>query len=445
MSSHHRYRSAVIANIFIDLRRFRLQTDREGDDYYSIMEDLMAKHVYCYHLLILLMAAAFGWGAAGARSFTGDLVMSTGEDTISGKIFVTDGFYRMDVKEHGDQFSVVVDRQAGMTRVFLPNQMQYIEIKSDDPVSRMSDPFQGLTFMSASAEEKDAGIDTVNGYECRKRILSMQGQDIITYWDATRLDFPIKIDNHVSSGTFAEISFISEGPIEENIFLIPPGYTKMAAPGTEPPEIPDWASKVAKAPVVTPPFKRAMAAGDIIRIKVQPGKSVWVRTTGASDDAVAKAVPFKNGRPIKSVSIFSNFAQRGVICDRRNETAAEADEIVVRAFEGTMTVEAKSPNMQEQRVAAGESFSYGVTSSENIELRLVDVSDGPSKCTWTWLVGNSPAPDERLGPIEHRTASFDDDQTIVRKTLAPIGDTLMINVTHGAIVVKLGQYDSFEW
>lgn len=405
----------------------------------------MGRPVYYFHILILLIAVIIGSGTAKATSFTGDLEMSMGEDTISGKIYVTDGFYRMDVKEHGDQFSLVVDRDAGLTRVFLPNQKQYIEIKSDDPVSRMSDPFQGLTFMSASGQERTVGLDSVSGYECLKRVLSIQGQDVITYWFATSLDFPIKIDNHVSSGTFAEINFISEGPIEENIFAIPPGYSKMAAPGSEPPEIPDWASEVARAPVVTPPFERPMAAGDIVRIKVQRGMSVWVRATDASDDAVAKAVPFKDGRPTKSVSMYSNFAQRGVICDRRNETAAEADEIVVRAFEGKMTVEVKSVAMQEKRISRGESFSYGVTSQENIELRLVDVSGGPSECIWTWLVGGSPAPYERLGPIKHRTASFDDHQTVVRKTLSPIGDTLVINVTLGTVVVKLGQYDSFVW
>jgi hypothetical protein len=432
-------------NIFIDLRRSRLQTGTVTDIYYSIMEDRMGRPAYYLYLLLLLIAVAIGWGTAEATSFTGDLVMSMGEDTISGKIYVTDGFYRMDVKEHGDQFSIVVDRSAGLTRVFLPNQKQYIEIKSDGPVSRMSDPFQGLTFMSASGQERTVGIDSVSGYECLKRVLSMSGQDIITYWYATSLDFPIKIDNLVSAGTFAKINFISEGPIEEKIFAIPPGYSKMAAPGTEPPEIPDWASKVAKAPVVTPPFERSMVAGDIVRIKVQPGMSVWVRATDASDDAVAKAIPFKDGKPIKSVSMYSNFAQRGVICDRRNETAAEADEIVIRAFEGKMTVEAKSVAMQEKRVSQGESFSYGVSSQENIELRLVDVSDGPSECIWTWLIGGSPAPHERLGPIKQRTASFDDHQTVVRKTLSPIGDTLVINVTRGAVVVKLGQYDSFVW
>ncbi len=405
----------------------------------------MTRRVYWLYLFILLAAVALDASVAEATSFTGDLQMCTGEDTISGKIFVTANFYRMDIKQHGDHFSVIVDRNAGMTRVLLPERKQYIEIKSADPVSRMSDPFQGLTFLWTSADEKDLGIDTFNDYECQKRVLSMQGQDIMTYWYATRLDFPIKITNLVSPGTFAEISYISEGPIKENVFAIPPGYAKMAAPGSEPPEVPDWADEVAKAPVVTPPLEKAMTAGDIIRVKVRPGQSVWVRATGSSDDAVAKAIPFKNGGPIKSVSMYSNFGQRGVICDRRNETAAEADEIVVRAFEGTMTVQVKCPAMQEKRIAAGETFSYPVTSDENIELRLVDVSDGASECTWTWLADGSPVSEERLGPVKYRTVSFDDGQTVVRKTLSPTGDTMAITVTKGEIIVKLGQYDSFAW
>lgn len=404
----------------------------------------MTRRAYVFFVLTVLVAV-LGANIAHATSFTGDLEMSTGEDTISGKIFVTADFYRMDVRQHGDQFSVIVDRKAGMTRVLLPERKQYIEIKSTDPVSRMSDPFQGLAFLSTSGEEKDAGTETVSGYECQKRVLSMQGQDVMTYWYAPKLDFPIKITNLASPGTFAEISYISEGPVESSVFAIPPGYAKMAAPGAEPPEIPDWASRVSKSPVVTPPVEKVMTAGDMIRIKVQPGRSVWVRATGSSDDAVAKAVPFKDGAPIKSVSMYSNFGQRGVICDRRNETAAEADEIVVRAFEGTMTVQVKCPEMQEKRVAAGETFSYLVTSNENVELRLVDVSDGPSECTWTWLAGGSPVSEERLGPLKYRTVVFDDGQTVARKTLSPTGDTLAITVTKGEIIVKLGQYDSFAW
>jgi hypothetical protein len=405
----------------------------------------MIRRMYWFYLLILLAAVPLEWCAAGATSFTGDLTMCTGEDTISGKIFVTAEYYRMDIKQHGDHFSVVVDRDAGMTRVLLPARKQYIEIKSADPVSRMSDPFQGLTFLSTSAQERDLGTETVNDYECQKRVLSMQGQDVMTYWYATRLDFPIKITNAASPGIFAEINFISEGPIEKNIFAIPPGYAKMAAPGTEPPEIPDWAPLIDKAPVVTPPVEKAMAAGGMMRVKVQSGRSVWVRATGSSDDAVAKAIPFKDGHPIKSVSMYSNFAKRGVICDRRNETAAEADEIVIRAFAGTMTVQVKCPSMKEKQVAVGKTFSYPVTSDENIELRLVDVSDGPSECTWTWLTDGSPVSEERLGPLKYRTVAFDDDQTVVRKTLSPTGGTLAITVTKGEIVVKLGQYDSFAW
>jgi len=405
----------------------------------------MTRRIYWFYLLVLVAAVALEGSAAGAVSFTGDLEMSTGGDTISGKIFVTADFYRMDIKQHGDEFSVIVDRQAGVTRVLLPMRKQYIEIKSNEPVSRMSDPFQGLTFLAASAQERNIGTDTIDDYECQKRVLSMQGQDVMTYWYATRLDFPIKIENIVSPGTFAYIDYISEGPVESSVFSVPPGYTSMAAPGDEPPDVPEWASRIGKAPTVTPPVEKAMAAGDMIRIKVQPGRSVWVRAVASSDDAVVKAIPFRDGLPVKDISMYSNFAQRGVICDRRNETAAEADEVVVRVFDGTATVQVKCPDMQEKLVAAGETFSYAVTSDENIELRLVDVSEGPSECTWTWLTGGVPVSEERMGPLKYRTVAFDHDQTVSRKTLSPIGDTLAITVSKGEIIVKLGQYDSFEW
>ncbi len=151
-------------------------------------------------LFVIATMAGSGITAWAGSSFTGDLVMSVGGDTICGQISVKGEAYRTDMRGGRERFSVVVGRVTGTTLVLIPEKKQYIELASSDPISRMSDPFQGLAHAARTVTEAITGTETVNDYECEQRTICSQDQDLMTYWQAIQLDFPIKTINHVSAG-----------------------------------------------------------------------------------------------------------------------------------------------------------------------------------------------------------------------------------------------------
>jgi OOP family OmpA-OmpF porin len=224
-------------------------------------------------MIVALVMFAYS-NAASASEFTADMIQSEGGDTTTGKIYVKDSRYRMDLEEDGREIFVIVDQNAGVTRVVMPEEKMYMELGSQEPASLMNDPFQGSKYTASTGDSKHLGTETVNGYQCDKYLVSMNGQDVMTQWVSQKLGFPIKIVMDVSKGTFVELRNIQEGPVDDALFDIPSGYTErtMGEPGDAPVQTPDVAEE---AP--TPP-------GDKARIAVGEIKS---QASGCSNDAAA--------------------------------------------------------------------------------------------------------------------------------------------------------------
>ncbi len=394
---------------------------------------------------MLVLFALFLTAGVRAASFTADIAIGLEDQTIMGKIYVTADYYRMDIEQDGQELNIIADRQAGRTRVLVPAAKQYLEMKSDDPTSLMNDPFQSVIYTESFAEKENLGMETIEGYECEKFGLTYTDQKLMTVWKAVKLDFPIKIVNAVDTELFMNLTAIEVGPVDTAVFATPEDFTPMPAPGEEPVEVPEWAAEVASAPVLTPPFEQAMAAGDIIRVKVQPGKDIWVKATDQSgDDVSAKAVPFKDGVPIRNLDMYNNFAQHGVVCERRGETEAEADEIVIRVSKGGMTILGKYFPMQEAVVSAGDNYAYKIVSDDYINARFVNTSEVEAELILSFSEGGKELSEEAIGPERFRTLTIEAGQT-ARRTLNPAGDLFIVRVVNGSVLIKVGQFDSFTW
>ncbi len=211
--------------------------------------------------MIVALAILVNSNAAPASQFTADMIQSEGGDTITGKIYVKNSKYRMDLEEDSHQVFVIVDQTAGVTRVLMPEEKMYMEMGTQDFRSLMKDPFQGLKYTASTGDSKHLGTETVNGYECDKYLISMNQQDVLTQWVSQKLKFPIKIVMHVSKNTFVDLQNIQEGPVDDALFDIPSEYTKMTMeePGKEPVQTPDVA-KETPAPQGT---KARIAVGEI--------------------------------------------------------------------------------------------------------------------------------------------------------------------------------------
>ncbi|OYD17477.1 hypothetical protein CH333_00880 [candidate division WOR-3 bacterium JGI_Cruoil_03_44_89] len=400
---------------------------------------------------------AFGWlvGMAAlvvcsipafAAQFTADINEHDGEQIKSGKIYVKDSKYRMELEEDGQQIVIIVDQDAGVTRVVVPDEKMYVEMEADDPMSLMNDPFQSLKYTVSIGESKPLGTETVNGYECSKYVISMQGQDVMTRWVSQKLEFPIKIVNHVKQNKFMELTNIQEGSVDDSLFQVPSGYTKWEEPGEKPIDVPDWAKEVPSAPVMKPPFERDMPTGEMIRVRVEPSKSIWVKGKSKTEaGAMAKAIPFLDGKPIKDPSMYNNFAAGGVICARLHETPREANEVVIRISEGEVAVTAKYYEMVERSVSAGEELWYLVEGHDAIETRFVNLDSGVSICTRNYFKEGKQLSDDVVGPAKYRTVTLESKNEIYRCALSADADEIVFRVEKGAMLIKLGQYDSFKF
>jgi len=378
--------------------------------------------------------------------FTADMTEQQGEWSKSGKIYVKGLKYCMEMTEDGEQLIIIVDQAAKKTFVVPVSMKEYRELDIDDMTSVMSDPFQGYKYTAGMGEEKNVGSEKVSGFDCDKYVISIQGSDIMTQWVSKKLDFPIKIVAHGQPEKVMELSNIKESPVDDAKFQIPEGFKKWIDPETLPVEPPEWAKGISSAPVMNPPFEHDMSAGDIIRIKVEPGRSLKIKGISKTDtEATAKVIPFKDGRPLKKDSWYNNFAQKGVICDRRHETSVETDEFVIYVYEGDIKATAKWQEMHESITAEGEEFKLTYQGSDHVETRFVNLSDGESVAIINYLKDGQPLSEDKIGPLKYRTIKLKNANEVSSSTRTANGSEMVIKVEKGKMLIKLGQFDSFEF
>ena len=268
----------------------------------------------------------------------------------------------------------------------------------------------------------------------------------MSQWVAKDLGFPLKIVAHGPPDKVLELTNIVEGPVDDTRCEIPEGFTKWIDPETLPVEPPGWAEGIAAAQVMMPPFEHDMSAGEIIRVKVEPGKSLKIKGVGkAGTEATARVVPFKDDRPLKEDTWYNNIAQKGIICARQHETSVEADEFVVYVYEGDLTVTAKWQEMLEKTVTEGEEVRLPLPSWDNIKTHLVNLSDGESVAIVSYFKEGTELSEDDIGPAKWRTITLKEHGEVDARTMSHKGDEIVFSVEKGKMLIKLGQFDTFEF
>ena len=293
---------------------------------------------WCACISILITGVLLGAPAAAA-TFSADLVQGEPGQTLQGKIYVRGKAYRMELDDgKGEGVVVLVDPEAGLTRVLMPAEKAYLEMENTSPRSLMNNPFQSYRFSASRYETRNEGRETVNGYDCSRVLVRSEGGDIMTAWVADELGFPVKIVNHMSEGRFAELRNIEQKDLDDSLFQPPEGYTRLTR---MPVPAPDWAGDLTKAPRIEAPFEETLPAGGIVRIPLKRGFKIKVHGKSVSDgNAALTAVAFKEGRPVKDPSMSTfNLSRKGQgVTVSPRETSAEADEVVVRVREGQVHI-----------------------------------------------------------------------------------------------------------
>ncbi|MGB5530733.1 MAG: DUF4412 domain-containing protein [Ignavibacteriaceae bacterium] len=163
--------------------------------------------------------------------FTADMVTTEGDVTKTGKLYFENPYYRMDMEEGGQKMFVVVNNKTKTTRVFMPSEKMYMEMKSDDMKSLSNDVFQSLEAQKKQYETKLVGEEAVNGYDCEKYQVIIDGSPVSTYWQSSEIEYPIKVVSGDKQNMVMELKNIEKGDVDDALFKVPAGFTKMEMPG----------------------------------------------------------------------------------------------------------------------------------------------------------------------------------------------------------------------
>lgn len=384
-----------------------------------------------------------GCSQVSTAEFSADFTEQQGDNTKSGKVYVKGSSYCLELVIGGEKGFIIVDTEAKKTVVINMSKGEYHE---DDISGIMNDPIQGYLLTAAMGEEKTAGVETINGYECDKSVITMADTDVMSRWVARSLDFPIRIVGHVSPERVFELTNIVEGSVDDSKFEIPEGFTKWIDPATLPVEPPTWAEGIPSAPVMMPPFQHDMSVGDIIRIKVEPGKSLVLKGVSKTDtEATARVIPFKDDRPLKKDSWYNNIAMEGTICAREHETSVEVDEFVVYVYEGDIVLTAKWQEMLEKTVAEGEEVRLSLPNWDKIETRLVNLNDGESVAVFSYFREGTELSEDDMNPLKWRTIILKEQGEVSSALRSQYGDEIVFSVKKGKMLIKLAQFDRWKF
>jgi len=179
--------------------------------------------VMSFLVFLLILSAP----CLNAAQFTADMLQAREAHTSKFKLYVKDEQYRMEMQQDGSEFIVLVNRETGITRVLMPEEKKYIQMKNTSARSQMNNPFESFRHSSKKYESKEVGREEIKGFDCSKVLVGSGEQDLFTAWISKELEFPLKIISHLQQGMFVELENIRQDPVDEGLFDIPKDYSKM--------------------------------------------------------------------------------------------------------------------------------------------------------------------------------------------------------------------------
>ncbi len=296
-------------------------------------------------VMALFLAILLCIPAGAAASFTSDLVQTERNVTKTARFyFHNPRQYRMDVVEKGQKLTVLVDRDAGKTRILAPESRVFIEIANTNMRSLMQNPFEAWEHISSKYKPQLAGRQKIQGLACQKQVVTIEGKQVMTAWIAAKYAFPVKISN--AAGHTAELRNISSQDLSADLFAVPAGFRQVKK---LPAAIPPWAKDIAAADLLKAPFTRKLSAGRIIKVAPLAGRWLKMTVSNAQESPSRfTAVAFKDGRPLSDTSFKTyNIKGGGQKLYLTSKTGPdEADFFVVRVARGKIDIKAvleKSP------------------------------------------------------------------------------------------------------
>ena len=185
---------------------------------------------------IYLWVILFSSLPALAASFTADLVMTEKGKTETGKFYLLDQRYRMDLIEEGKPIVVIADKEKNIHRFLDMEGKVFFDIPSDDFRILSNDPFKASEYMVSKYEAKvqSSGSEKISGFVCEKQDFFAYNEHIhAARWVSTEFGFPLKLVTYHQGKevNIAELKDIRNVRPEKDLFVPPAGFKQVEEPG----------------------------------------------------------------------------------------------------------------------------------------------------------------------------------------------------------------------
>ena len=179
------------------------------------------KTTFCCTVLIAL-GICMAQGTLYAEDFSADMVSTSAQGAVKGKIYMSGEKIRMDMP----QASTISRMDKKIVWMLMPDQKMYMEQPLDP---RMSASVKSK--MDGEIERVSQGPEMINGRKTTKYQVTFEVQghrESVFQWIDESIQFPVK--TAAVDGTWSsEFNNISSGPQDQGLFEIPAGYNNMTA------------------------------------------------------------------------------------------------------------------------------------------------------------------------------------------------------------------------
>lgn len=185
--------------------------------------------------LIAVLVLVLIVGTAYAAEYSATMVTKSSEGTFKAKVFVKGNWHRHEQPEA----IILFDEETGKTYSIVPSEKIYIEMgedeESEENESILSSPKDldiavGQTLSDEDGKTERLPSETIGKYKCDVYRHTPKDQEFgpSTIWYSPKLETAVKAVSETPMGTITmEYIDIKEGPQDDNLFVIPEGYSKM--------------------------------------------------------------------------------------------------------------------------------------------------------------------------------------------------------------------------
>ncbi|NNG01074.1 MAG: VWA domain-containing protein [Desulfobacteraceae bacterium] len=385
-----------------------------------------------------------------AASFTATLLETDNDGIRTGRFYLRDDQYRIDVVEDGRQLNILVDRQSGQTRVLVPSEKVYIQSDNQDVVSLMNNPFEAHAFVADNYKAESFGEESIGSLVCEKRVYSTQGKKVMIAWVSTILGFPVKLENPSNNG-IVELTDIEGISVDLSRFRVPVDYQKV---DQMPIPLPVWAGDIKDAPVLKPPFEKRLAAGQMLRVEPVVDYDIHlVFQNPTSRMSNYLSVAFKDSRPLRRTSGYNLSANSSGTLSTHKESPSQADVIIVRANSGDIIVRAdlaEAPEgivLKKNRQKANTGRQFPIDHKKPTRFSVTDVPDDGVEASGELILFTTITTDLGGGTIVYDKKEFHREPLNLKDGAVKIWQfeaehqigTIDVRVSTGALDLRLEQ------